>query len=998
MQLVKCNAKAVFAIAVTALFFTSAGQALAVAPTVTIDPDPTASYTTISGTGTVDPGDQEVGVYAEFATDPGGPWGERLVQSIPANAGPTPIAYEITGLTAGTEYFVRLDAWTGDYNLSSVVSATTLPADPPSVAIDPVSAIGPEGAHFSGEVDTATGANPVDAAWRFQCVPACPGLSGGTVSAGDSATVEADATGLLPGTTYEVSLVAEGPGGQQTAGPETFTTLITTPQVSATSVKRQLREATVEGTVNPRGAETTYYFEYGTSTAYGQSTAAETIPAGTAPVKIRAQLHGLTPATGYHVRLVATNVEGTVEGPDRAFVTEAPDVVGNCPNEAIRVEQDSTGLRDCRAYELVSPADKNGFPVHWKPYVGTTYSINGGMIAGARNGETAVFTGWGVFAGSDVSLPQVYRSRRSASGWVTTPGSSAINAHHPEAISPASPLWWTSDYNLTQGLIQTSNAWSPLDDNMFAPNTETTSGPMDAYLRTAADENVLISVNDEGEAVGNLTSLNHPPSIAGNGGHPLFQVSRHVVAEDEGRAEGTYNVYENDGSGPRLVSVAPGGGPADPECGSYLPPVGYNGAVGPPQSADGSKIVFQTSGQLGSENFLCPFVSPSQLYLRIDGERTVPVSESQRSEPDPDGPRAPEYIGASADFSRIFFKSQEMLTDDLPPEGAEYLYEFDVDSEELSAILGSSPRVKALSADGSSFFFERSGTLYQYRDGIVTPIASTTSVTGLERASNPLALVASDDGGSVLFSAAAIAGFPSGGTDQIYLWREGGELQCLSCGKPGSGPPTHAHMSTGDESIAAVAEPGRYADSISADGSLVAFDTEEALSPSDTNRRRDVYEYDVEADRIALVTDGKAEQDAFLLGMSRSGRDVFFTTGAGLVSEDADGTIDLYNARRDGGFLPAAGDSADPCVGEACQPPAALPPAAEAPASSRLDGPGNAKPRRRAACRKQASGKRKKAAQRPKSGCAKQKRKSEGRKGSERRVDVPAGLGKREGK
>ncbi|MBC8176585.1 MAG: S8 family serine peptidase [Deltaproteobacteria bacterium] len=65
--------------------------------------------------------------------------------------------------------------------------------------------------------------------------------------------------------------------------------------------------ATLNGTVNPNGASTTYYFQYGTSTSYGSSTTSTSAGSGTSDVSVDATISGLSSSTTYHFRLVATN-------------------------------------------------------------------------------------------------------------------------------------------------------------------------------------------------------------------------------------------------------------------------------------------------------------------------------------------------------------------------------------------------------------------------------------------------------------------------------------------------------------------------------------------------------------------------------------------------------------------------------------------------------------------------------------------------------------------
>ena len=78
--------------------------------------------------------------------------------------------------------------------------------------------------------------------------------------------------------------------------------------------------ATLNGFVNPNKEDTTYYFEYGTTTAYGSRTPDQTAT-GNAGKDVEAKITGLSPGTTYHYRLVATNPSGSDRGDDVAFTT-----------------------------------------------------------------------------------------------------------------------------------------------------------------------------------------------------------------------------------------------------------------------------------------------------------------------------------------------------------------------------------------------------------------------------------------------------------------------------------------------------------------------------------------------------------------------------------------------------------------------------------------------------------------------------------------------------
>ena len=88
--------------------------------------------------------------------------------------------------------------------------------------------------------------------------------------------------------------------------------------------------ATLNGELDPQGAETSYRFEYGLTTSYGTSVPVPEASAGsgTTAEGVSQALTGLQPEATYHYRLVASNATGTTYGQDRAFRTAAPVVSG----------------------------------------------------------------------------------------------------------------------------------------------------------------------------------------------------------------------------------------------------------------------------------------------------------------------------------------------------------------------------------------------------------------------------------------------------------------------------------------------------------------------------------------------------------------------------------------------------------------------------------------------------------------------------------------------
>jgi hypothetical protein len=79
-------------------------------------------------------------------------------------------------------------------------------------------------------------------------------------------------------------------------------------------------EAYLRAYANANGATTLVWFEWGTSTAYGNQTWQEEIT-GTSTQNISHWIGSLTPNQTYHFRVVATNAAGTSRGDDESFTT-----------------------------------------------------------------------------------------------------------------------------------------------------------------------------------------------------------------------------------------------------------------------------------------------------------------------------------------------------------------------------------------------------------------------------------------------------------------------------------------------------------------------------------------------------------------------------------------------------------------------------------------------------------------------------------------------------
>jgi hypothetical protein len=146
-----------------------------------------------------------------------------------------------------------------------------------------------------------------------------------------------EVAGLAPGTTYYYRIVATNSYGTSYGADETVSTG-TEPGVetgAATAVG--YNNAALGGAIDPNGTEISYYFEYGSSEAYGSRTAESTAGSGMANVQETQNVFGLEEGTTYHFRIVATSSYGTTYGADRTFSTgvkplvqtDAPAMVGS---------------------------------------------------------------------------------------------------------------------------------------------------------------------------------------------------------------------------------------------------------------------------------------------------------------------------------------------------------------------------------------------------------------------------------------------------------------------------------------------------------------------------------------------------------------------------------------------------------------------------------------------------------------------------------------------
>jgi hypothetical protein len=147
----------------------------------------------------------------------------------------------------------------------------------------------------------------------------------------------------------------------------------------ASSIREE--SAVLNGTVNPNGSHTTYYFQWGLTNSYGVTGTTRSAGSGTKPVSVHETAHGLIPGTVYHYRLVATNSLGTSDGADRTFRTAGhpPPGVSTGPTSQI-------GPSSATMTGVINP---NGQATAWYFQWGTTASYTNNTTGGTVSGSSA---------------------------------------------------------------------------------------------------------------------------------------------------------------------------------------------------------------------------------------------------------------------------------------------------------------------------------------------------------------------------------------------------------------------------------------------------------------------------------------------------------------------------------------------------------------------------------------------------------------------------------
>lgn len=246
-----------------------------------------------------------------------------------------------SGLQPGTTYHYRCRATNGEGSTTSP-DATFTTSTGPALTTQPATAVTDLDAVLHGTATASAGAlsSLVFEIGTTTAYGRIVGASSSLVAADATENITATVSGLFPETTYHYRLsVRDQEENVFTGADMTFTTgpAATAPTaVTQTPIALAAAGATLQAQVATGSSPATVVFEYGPTTAYGAQVTVATPLAPSQTLTVSGALPGLTPATTYHYRAVATNDEGTSTGADITFTTPALPTVTTSPATAVR--------------------------------------------------------------------------------------------------------------------------------------------------------------------------------------------------------------------------------------------------------------------------------------------------------------------------------------------------------------------------------------------------------------------------------------------------------------------------------------------------------------------------------------------------------------------------------------------------------------------------------------------------------------------------------------
>ena len=613
-----------------------------------------------------------------------------------------------------------------------------------------------------------------------------------------------------------------------------------------------------------------------------------------------------------------------------ALAGSAPALAAEClnekeeSNEALRSEENSALLPQCRVYEQVSPVYTADRGVAW-------------WEGAAPNGEAAEFLSKAGFAGarSNYGFEWYIARRVKEVGWQT----SWVGL--PATLIQGEAQGTDVSFDLTKALVREQSLSVPRPPDSLFVSDDLAAAPAFTFTEVAGFDAHGGAPDPQAET----PDFSHAIVVygyffvyefAGVGG-PAPEPPPQLVNVDSagnvllgglgdggsGNSSAHFHALSNDGAEVFFTSNGV----------SYVRVNGSNtlklGGLFRGASEDGSKAFFIGGG--------------NGLYMDVIDSKPGQVAVTKKVSISQGAPAT--LLRSSNDGSHVYFVSEGVLGAKASENENEYkekaqaghnnLYVYDTVTEKYAFIAQALPGGE-----------------------LSVPRATETQVNSCPSAELKEAVEPGCEEGRffVFATTAKITPDDSSSAQQVFEYdAKSGRLARVSLGEDGYDK--NGNGGAGGASIAVSGEPNTAENSmvqaedstraVSDDGKTVVFTSAQALSPRAVNGQPDVYEY--HEGQVGMISTGHSlTPDSEVSygktpAITQSGRDVFFISTENILPQDSDGLAHLYDARIDGGF-PAAAVKKGVCNGDACQGPPSVPNLLAANGSATFSGLGNPTP------------------------------------------------------
>jgi hypothetical protein len=777
----------------------------------------------------------------------------------------------------------------------------------PGLVTAAATGVTPSAASLNGAVDLeGAGAATCRFAWGTTKALAEVAPCAAQVTGAGENPVSVDLTGLEPDTTYYYRLQATSANGTNAGEPwqdGEFTT--PGPGIHAQSAAEvTASSATLNATVDPDNSPTTVYFQYGTSTGYGSTTAVEQIGSGKGDVTVPGQaLQGLRAGSVYHYRVVAlSELEGGTPvafyGEDHTFTTQ--------PGGS------SLALLDNRQWEMVSTPNKQGALIReLSTELVTQAAVGGGGLTYLATAPTELEPQ------GDTNYVQVL-STRGADGWSSRDIAPPHGAATGTSIGGNGEDYRLFSTDLSMAAVQPLGPFVPCESAPGVPQpclSPDASGQtpflhdLSSGLYTplvtgcpeagepcprGVEENADVPAGTDFEE-----NLNRPnkqqiifgPQIVGANGNLSDAVLEATVPLTQTTFPGIkWELYEWSSGHLALVSVLPPNANHE-ELPANEAVLGQSTQINPQSgelSSDGS---INTRHAISEDGSRVIFSARGHLYLRdtVAG-KTIELDEAESCGGCTSG--GGEFQRASSDGSKVFFTDTRALTPgahgndlylcEIVPAGEALACRLKDIAQGISAGSTGISTIPGISEDGSTVYYVAGTGMYLARESegwtpkLVAVLSAADEYDWRGLVQMPVRV--SPDGQWLAFmSQQSLTGYdnedvtslhPGERLDaEVYLYSaRTGKLVCASCNPTGARPAGTQYAPGSDpfklfneteawpgQDWVAASVPGWLADkNVSADyqpdylsdGGRVFFDAADALVPQDVDGTEDVYEFE----------------------------------------------------------------------------------------------------------------------------------------------------------